>query len=82
MRRWLGASDMPLLPLRGTAWPRTTCAVLWFESAAREAPWLIKNLDRDERSHRDRCPTISTTIYGQQLDEEGGRPGRIGPSGP
>jgi hypothetical protein len=49
---------------------------------SREAPWLIKNLDRDERGHRDRCPMTSTTIYGQQFDEREGPPRGIDPSGP
>ena len=41
---------------------------------AAEAPWLIiKNLDHDERGHRDRCPTTSTTICSQQLDEGAAR---------
>jgi hypothetical protein len=50
---------------------------------ATEAPWLIiKNLDRDERSHRGRYTTISTTIYVRLFEEGGGRPRRIGQNGP
>ena len=33
------------------------------------APWLIKNLGRDERGHWVRCPTTSTTICGHQFGE-------------
>jgi hypothetical protein len=77
-RRWLGASDMPLPAAANKLAPFSG----WSLRAA-EAPWLIiENLDQDERSHRDRCPTISTTIYGQQFDEEGGQPRTIGPNGP
>jgi hypothetical protein len=36
---------------------------------AAEVPWLIKDLDRDERGSRDRCPTISTTISGDWPEE-------------
>jgi hypothetical protein len=59
-----------------------TCAVLWLESAFCEAPWLNKNLDRDDRGNSDRCPTISTTISGARFDEGEGPPRGSGPSGP
>lgn len=59
-----------------------TCAVLWIESAFREAPWLIRNLDGHESGSFDRCPTISTIICGRQFDEGGGRQKGSGPSGP
>jgi hypothetical protein len=53
------------------------------ESASAEAPWLIiKNLDQDERGHRDRCPTTSTIICSQQFDERAARQRKIDPGGP
>ena len=57
------------------------CAVLWIESVLCEAPWLIKNLDRDEHGSWDRCLTISTIICGHPFDEGGGRQRGNGRSG-
>lgn len=56
------------------------CAVLWIESVLCEAPWLIKNLDRDEPGNLDRCLTISTIISGHPFAEGGGRQGGSPPA--
>jgi hypothetical protein len=69
-RSWQGLAVNKLAPFSGLS------------LLSREAPWLIKNLDRDERGHWDRCPTTSTTICGQQFDEGAARQRRNGLSGP